>query len=137
MHPTQPSGPFQTPDPAQCAKQSALTAASSPRSRDKVAVLLFGGLFLFVLIRALAVVDIGAWFLLLLPTVGYPVYFYGRVLYLFIKNEPSDYPSMNDEKAVAAYIARGKREEQITLAFLIGPLVISVALLIYYKLTPK
>ncbi len=94
----------------------------SKEGSDRGLILLFGVFFAFALLRAFLVINIGAWMLLLLPTIGLPVYFYGRMFYLALTEKADAQPPAADE--VQRQLKSGERENNvIAVVFFVLPLI--------------
>lgn len=92
-------------------------------SSDKSTTLIFGAIFLFAVIRAALIVNMGAGLLLFLPTVGLPVYYFGRMFFLSLSEQGNQPPPTAEE--ASRQTRRQDRESQIVLwLFFGGPVVL-------------
>lgn len=91
-------------------------------SSDRSTTLIFGAIFLFAVIRAALFVNMGAGLLLFLPTVGLPVYFFGRMFFLSLSEQGNRPPTPGE---ASQQTKRQDRESQVVLwVFFGGPVVL-------------
>ena len=86
----------------------------------------FGGVFAFMLIRAVAIVDQASWLLLVLPTVGLPVYAFGRMFFICLNDEGRNQPQNKEQR-----LRKEKFEMAEGYAMVFVPLAILVGAYIY------
>lgn len=92
------------------------------QSSDKGITLIFGAIFLFALVRAALIVNMGAGLLLFLPTVGLPVYYFGRMFFLSLGEQGNQRPPTSEE--ANRQTKRRDRESQIVLWVFFGSPVV-------------
>ena len=87
-------------------------------SSSKSTTLFFGAIFLFALLRAALIVNMGAGLLLLLPAVSLPVYYFGRMFFLSLSGQ--DNPPPTTPQAASRPATRKDRETQLILCVFFG-----------------
>ncbi len=107
------------------------------KASNRTDVVLFGILFLSTLSGAFFVASTGAWFLVLSPFVGLPVYFYGRMFFSVANAKTPECPSKNLAEFQRQTASSNKEETGVAVAFFLMPLLICAFVIIYNNLHPK